>query len=98
MKLSDASQPPCTSTSGEVHHVYMYITCPDAGTSLGLLNIAIVFSVCICVCIVFVFVCVCVSWVCVCVCVCVCVSWVCASVYPVLYIVSFFKIVLFLFS
>ena len=51
MKLSNASQPTCTSTSGEVHHVYMYITCPDTRTLLCLLNIAIiVFCVCICVC------------------------------------------------
>ena len=58
MKLSNASQPTCTSTAGEVHLVYMYITCPDTGTLLGLLNIAIIFSVCVCV--VFVCVCVCV--------------------------------------
>ena len=62
VNLSNASQPTCTcsSTSGEVHHVYIYITCPDIGTQLGLLNIAIVFSVCMFMC-------------CVCVCVCVCV-------------------------
>ena len=66
VKLSNASQPTCTSTSGEVHHVYMYITCPDTVTLLCLLNIAIIFRVCI-----FVFVCVCVVCVC-CVCVCVC--------------------------
>ena len=53
MKLSNASQPTCTSTSGEVHHVYMYITCPDTGTLLGLLNIAIIL---LCVCVVCVYV------------------------------------------
>ena len=58
MKLSNASH---TSTSGEVHHVYMYITCPDAGTLLSCLNIAII-CVCVHVCV----------RVCVCVCVCVC--------------------------
>ena len=46
MKLSNASQPTCTSTSGDVHHVYMYITCPDTGTLLSHLNIAII---CVCV-------------------------------------------------
>ena len=50
MKLSIASQLTCISTSGEVHHVYMYITYPDAGTLLGLLNIAIIFSLCVCTC------------------------------------------------
>ena len=64
MKLSNASQPTCTSTSGEVHHVYMYITCPDTGTLLDLLNIVLI--------LVFVFVCVCCVCVCVCVCVCMC--------------------------
>ena len=50
-ELSNASQPTCTSTAGEVHHVYMYITCPDSGTLLSHLNIAIIFSVCVvCVC------------------------------------------------
>ena len=61
VKLSNASQPKCTSTSGEVHHVYMYITWPDTGTLLGHFNIAIIFSVYVSVC-----------FVCVCVCVCVC--------------------------
>ena len=61
MNLSNASQPTCTLTSGEVHHLYMYITCPDTGTLLGLLNIAILFSVCVSMCVL-----------CVCVCVCVC--------------------------
>ena len=52
VKLSNASQPTCTSTFGEVHHVYMYITLPDTGTLLGLLNIVIIFSVCVvCVCV-----------------------------------------------
>ena len=50
MTHSNASQPTCTSTSGQVHHVYMYITCPDTGALLGLLNIAIIFNVCVCVC------------------------------------------------
>ena len=50
MKLSNASQPTCTSPSGEVHHVYMYITCPDIGTLLGLLCIAIIL-VCVCMCV-----------------------------------------------
>ena len=58
MKLSNASQPTCTSTSGEMHHVYMYIICPDTGTLLSLLNIAINLSVCVCMCCVFVCVCV----------------------------------------
>ena len=48
VKLSNANQPTCTSTSGEVHHVYTYITCPDIGTLLGLLNI---FNACVCVCV-----------------------------------------------
>ena len=61
MKHSNASQPTCTSTSGDVRHVYMYITCPDIGTLLSVFNIAI-----FCVC----FVCVCVCVLCVCVCVC----------------------------
>ena len=48
----------CNCLSGQVHHVYMYITCPDTGTLLGLLSIAIIFSVCVCcVCML----CVCVS-------------------------------------
>ena len=59
MKLSNASQPTCTSTSGEVHRVYVYITCPDTGTPLSCLNIVII---CVCVC------------VCVCVCLCVLLS------------------------
>ena len=48
VKLSNSSQPTCTSTSGEEHHMYMYITCPDAGTPLRCLNIVIN---CICVCV-----------------------------------------------
>ena len=42
--------------------MYMYITWPDTGTLLGLLNIAIIFSVCVSVCVLFVcvFLCVCV--------------------------------------
>ena len=60
VKLSNACQLTSTntytSTSGEVHHVYMYITCPDTGTLLALLNIAIIYSVCVSVCLV----CVCV--------------------------------------
>ena len=63
MKLSNANQPTCTSTSGDVQRVYIYIICPDTGTLLGLLNIAKMIGVCVCVC-----------DVCVCVCVCVCVS------------------------
>ena len=51
MKLSNANQPTCTSTSGDVHHVYMYITCPDTGTLLGLLKIAKMIGVCVCVCV-----------------------------------------------
>ena len=63
----EASQPTCTSTSGEVHHVYFYLTYPDAGTLLSPLNIAMIcVRLCICVC------CVCVCG-CVCVCLCVCV-------------------------
>ena len=50
MKLSNAGQPTCTLTSGEVHHVYMYLTCPDAGTLLSCLNIVII-CVCVCVCV-----------------------------------------------
>ena len=64
-----------TSTAGEVHHVYTYMTCPETGTLLSRLNIAIIFSVlsmCVCVC------CVCVLCV---LCVCVGVSSVCANVY-----------------
>ena len=51
MKLSNASQPTCTLTSGYVQRVYMYITCPDTGTLLGVLNITIMFGVCVCVCV-----------------------------------------------
>ena len=61
MKLSNASQPTCTSSSGEVHHVYMYVTCPDTGTLLSCLNIAIIWvcvHVCVCAC-VCVYVCLC---------------------------------------
>ena len=29
--------------------MYIFITCSDTGTLLGLLNIAIIFSVCVCV-------------------------------------------------
>ena len=69
MKLSNASQPTCTSTSGEVHRVYVYITCPDTGTPLSCLNIVII-CVCVCVC---VCVCMCVCmFVCVIVCFCIC--------------------------
>ena len=71
-ELSNASQPTCTSTAEDVHHLYMYITCPDTGTLLDLLNIAINFNVCVCVCVLCVCVCMCVC-VCVCVCMCVCV-------------------------
>ena len=49
-----------------MHHVYMYITCPDTGTLLGLLNIAIGFSECVSVCVVCV--CVCLLGLCKCVC------------------------------
>ena len=51
MKLSNANQPTCTSTSGDVQRVYMYITCPDTETLLGLLNIAKMIGVCVCVCV-----------------------------------------------
>ena len=50
MKLSNASQPTCTSTTGDVHLVYMYMTRPDTGTLLGVLNIAIILGVCVYVC------------------------------------------------
>ena len=61
MKLSNASQP--TVHVLQPLGVYMNITCPDAGTLLSPLNIAMI---CVHTC---VYVCV----VCVCVCVCVCV-------------------------
>ena len=57
MKLSNASQPTCTSTSGEVHDVFMYVICPDAGKLSSPLNNAIIF-VCVYVCICCVFMCV----------------------------------------
>ena len=57
MKLSNAT---CTLTSGDVHHVYMYITCPDIGPLLSPLNIAMICAcmccVCVCVCVLIVFV------------------------------------------
>ena len=70
MKLSNVCQPTCSSSSGDVLHVYMYITFPDAGTLLSHLNIAIM---CVCVCV----------YVCVCVCVCMYVlcMYVCANLY-----------------
>ena len=55
MKLSNASQPTCTSTVGDVHYVYIFVTCRDVGTLLSPLNIAIV-CVGVGVCNVFVFV------------------------------------------
>ena len=57
MKLSNANQPTCTYTSGDMQRVYMYVTCPDTGKLLGLFNIPIIFSVCVYVCVVCVCVC-----------------------------------------
>ena len=60
MKLSNASQP--TVHVLQSLGVCIYLTCPDAGTLLSPLNIAMicVYVCCVCVCL------------CVCVCVCVC--------------------------
>ena len=52
MTHSNASQPTCISTSRDVHHVYMYKNCPDAGTLLSPLNIAVCVYVCVCDCII----------------------------------------------
>ena len=86
MKLSNASQPTCTSTSGDVHLVYMYMTCPDIGTLLGLLNIAMI---CVCMCVL----CVCVHVCVLCVCACVCVSLcLCKCVCDVLFLTFIFLV------
>ena len=48
MKLSNASQSTCTSTVGDVHHVYINVTCRDVETLLSPLNIVCVsLSVCV---------------------------------------------------
>ena len=58
MKLSNASQP--TVHVLQPLGVCIYLTCPDAGTLLSPLNIAII-CVCMCVCLCCVCECVCVS-------------------------------------
>ena len=80
VKLSNSSLP-------KVHllqplRVYIYLTCPDAGTLLSPLKIPMIsVRMCICVCCVCVCVCMCVLCVYVCVmCVCVCCVCVCLCV------------------